>query len=104
MNKSEKISIAIGKCFNKSRLLEDDMNTIKDLGASGLLDHGLNENQIRQVMLWCQHECQREWAQSKYRPSDFTPSNDLNNQGLQDVYEKYPKSPYSDLAMRGFRS
>ena len=51
MKKSEQVSMAIGKCFAKSRLNETDIATIKELGASGLLDEGLNENQIREIML-----------------------------------------------------
>ena len=104
MKKSEKISIAIGKCFSKSSLSQDDIIIIKELGASGLLDEGLNENQIRQVMLWCQNECQRLWGQSSFKQSDYSSTVDFNNQGLKDFYETYPKSPYGELAHRGFRS
>lgn len=104
MKKSEQVSMAIGKCFAKSRLNETDIATIKELGASGLLDEGLNENQIREIMLWCQNECQRLWGQSSFKQSDYNSTVDFDNQGLKDFYETYPKSPYGELAHRGFRS
>ncbi len=109
MKKSEKISIAIGKCFSRSSLSQDDIIIIKELGASGLLDEGLNENQIRQVMLWCQNECQKGWAQNQYEPHYNLDSLDIydpkrKEKTLQSVYDDMIPSPYKELSHRGFRT
>ena len=81
----------------------------KELGASGLLDEGLNENQIRQVMLWCQNECQKGWAQNQYEPHYNLDSLDIydpkrKEKTLQSVYDDMIPSPYKELSHRGFRT
>lgn len=92
MKKEDKINLAIAKCFGKSHLTEEDINTIKSLSTLDLIEsHGLNADQSRNVILWCQHECQRKWGQ------DFQfPVEDL------ETYEHV--SPFSSYKHRGFRS
>lgn len=91
MKREEKINLAIAKCFGKSHLTEEDVSTIKQLSTLELIeDHGLNANQARNVILWCQSECQRKWGQDFQFPVD----------DLED-YEHV--NPFSVHKHRGFR-
>ena len=67
MTKKEKLDLAIAKCFGRIPLTEDEAESVKECSTLCLVtDHGLNENQTRLVMLWCQHECQRMWGQGSF--------------------------------------
>jgi|LauGreDrversion4_2_1035121.scaffolds.fasta_scaffold585392_2 hypothetical protein len=88
---NEKLMIAIGKSFANARLDENDISVLKEKGILGLVNEaGLNENQARQVMLWCQNECQRQWGYES-----FNINKDMTQQH---------KSPYSEYSYRGYRT
>ena len=64
---------------------------LKEKGILGLVNEvGLNENQARHVMLWCQNECQRQWGYES-----FNINKDMTQQH---------KSPYSEYSYRGYRT
>lgn len=61
MKKADKLNLAFGKCFNKSHLTPEECNLILNITLQELMSkHGFNEIQSRQVLLWCQSECQRK--------------------------------------------
>ena len=60
MKKADKLNLAFGKWFNKSRLTQEERTFILDLKMSELMSkHGFNEIQARQIKLWCDSECRR---------------------------------------------
>ena len=64
MKISERIDICIGKCFNRSRLSQEDIDCTKDFSQSELITkHGLNQDQSDCVIKWIKHERQRIEAQ-----------------------------------------
>tara|TARA_B100000131_G_C18092039_1_gene602596 strand:- start:1484 stop:1744 length:261 start_codon:yes stop_codon:yes gene_type:complete len=72
MKKEDKLNLAFGKCFSKSRLTEAECEMLLDLNLLELMTkHGLNEVQSRKVMLWCQRECQRRNSPA-YLPKEDT--------------------------------
>ena len=71
MKISEKIDVCIGKCFNKSRLSQEDIDCTKELSQSELIEkHGLNQDQSDCVVRWIKHECQRIEAQKSLEPRE----------------------------------
>ena len=88
MTKKDRLDLAIAKCFGQSRLTEEDVDAIKGSSQLKLVDkHGLSETQARNVMLWCQNECQRMWGQETVTP-----------------HEDPSTSPFHMHKHRGFRS
>ena len=64
MKISERIDVCIGKCFNKSRLSQEDIDCTIGLSQSDLISkHGLNQDQSDRVIRWVKQECQRIEAQ-----------------------------------------
>lgn len=93
MTKKERLDCAIAKCFGKIPLTEEDVEATKECSALSLVtDHGLNENQARLVMLWCQHECQRMWGQGSFTAKS------------EEELEACHSSPYKLHKHLGFRS
>ena len=93
MTKKERLDCAIAKCFGKIPLTEEDMEVTKKCSTLSLVtDHGLNENQARLVMLWCQHECQRVWGQGSFTTKS------------EEELEARHSSPYKLHKHLGFRS
>tara|TARA_Y100000592_G_C5415210_1_gene290229 strand:- start:606 stop:887 length:282 start_codon:yes stop_codon:yes gene_type:complete len=93
MTKKERLDCAIAKCFGRIPLTEEEVESTKECSSLSLVnDHGLNENQARQVMLWCQHECQRMWGQGTITPKQESE--------LEECYD----SPYKLHKHLGFRS
>ena len=61
MKKADKLNLAFGKCFNKSRLTPEECSLILDIKMSEMISkHGLNEIQTSQIKLWCKSECHRQ--------------------------------------------
>ncbi len=61
MKKADKLNLSFGKCFNKSYLTKEECDLILDLNLLELMSkHGFNELQSREILLWCQSECQRK--------------------------------------------
>ncbi len=85
----EKLNIAVGKCFAKSQLNEEDIQMLLNY-EDEVLNMGLTMDQIRLIKLWCQRECQRSWAQSY-----MTGSSEDRQQHC---------SPYSKYSYRGYRT
>ena len=72
MKKEDKLSLAFGKCFANSKLTEEECEMLLDLKLLDLITkHGLNDTQSRQVMLWCQRECQRRQSPAYLSKEDF---------------------------------
>ena len=72
---------------------EEEAEATKECSALSLVnDHGLNENQVRLVMLWCQHECQRMWGQGSFTAKS------------EEELEACHSSPYKLHKHLGFRS
>ena len=70
MKKEDKLNLAFGKCFAKSNLTEPECEMLRSLNIQDLMSkHGLNEVQSREIMLWCQRECQRT-SSSVFVPSE----------------------------------
>jgi hypothetical protein len=87
----EKLMIAVGKSFACAKLDENDINILKEKGILGLVNEvGLNENQARHVMLWCQNECQRRWGSESFN--------------INKNISQYHKSPYSEYSYKGYRT
>lgn len=84
----DKLNIAIGKAFAKCHLNAEDINVIKSCESELVSEIGLTLDQARKVSLWCQMECQRDWAQNIYLPQDQRPLH----------------SPYSTYSHRGYRT
>lgn len=84
----DKLSIAVGKSFGKCHLNAEDINAIKSCEDELISELGLTLDQARQVKLWCQMECQRDWAQNIYLPKDQRPL----------------KSPYAMHSDKGYRT
>ncbi len=60
MTKNDKICLIIGKCFGRFNLSLEECTMLHDMKISELVTkHGLNENQSREVLLWCQQNHQR---------------------------------------------
>ena len=60
MTKNDKITLIIGKCFGRYKLTLEECSMIHDMKITDLIiKHGLNENQSREVLLWCQQNNQR---------------------------------------------
>jgi len=87
-NDRDQLNIAIGKCFAKSPLdMYDKEILLKEGTLMNLInEYGLNENQAREVILWCQLQCQKEWGQNSFYVNKYCDN---------DNKFKY-KSPYSD--------
>ena len=66
----------------------EDINVIKSCESELVSEIGLTLDQARKVSLWCQMECQRDWAQNIYLPQDQRPLH----------------SPYSTYSHRGYRT
>jgi hypothetical protein len=70
MKKEDKLNLAFGKCFAKSNLTEAECEMLRSLSLLELVSkYGLNEVQSREIMLWCQRECQRTGS-SAFVPSE----------------------------------
>ena len=67
MKKQDKIDLAIGKCFAKSSLNEEECDLIQSLSIMELATkHGLNENQSNLVKSWCKLSQQRRLHEFDY--------------------------------------
>ncbi len=89
--KLEKLNIAIGKCFARAHLSNEDIACILDCTADEMsANMGLTMDQISLVNRHCQVECQRHWAQSYMT-------------GCVDDRIKHT-SPYAKYSYRGYRT
>tara|TARA_B100001287_G_C22573216_1_gene477279 strand:- start:581 stop:841 length:261 start_codon:yes stop_codon:yes gene_type:complete len=60
MKKADKLNLAFGKCFAKSKLTDEECEMIMSLNILELVTkHLFNDIQARKIMLWCQQEYQR---------------------------------------------
>ena len=60
MTKNDKICVIIGKCFGRYKLTLEECEMLHDMKINELIvKQGLNENQAREVLLWCQQNHQR---------------------------------------------
>ena len=77
MKKEDKLNLAFGKCFAKSRLTEDECEMLLNINLLELISkYGLNEIQAREIMLWCQRECQRRNSPA------YLPKEDLSSEQI----------------------
>ena len=75
MTKNDKICVIIGKCFGRYKLTLEECSILHDMKISELIiKHGLNENQSREVLLWCQQNNQRHMNSMVLFP-DYKPEN-----------------------------
>ena len=80
MKKEDKLNLAFGKCFSKSLLTEEECDMLLDIKISELIiKHGFNEIQSREIMLWCQNECQRRLSPAYLPKEDYEDSDNLSN-------------------------
>jgi hypothetical protein len=90
-SKLEKLDLAIGKCFAKAHLSDEDIEVILTASDEEFY-HNMNllMDQVRTIKIWCQIECQRKWAQAHMTgcPEDR----------MQHV------SPYAKYSYRGYRT
>ena len=71
MTKNDKICIIIGKCFGRYSLNMEECAMLHDMKISELIiQHGLNENQSREVLLWCQQSHQKHINAMDILPED----------------------------------
>lgn len=80
MKKADKLNLAFGKCFNKSHLTKEECDLILDVNLLELMSkHGFNEIQSREILLWCQSECQRKSNNYLLDTREDTSTPDLTN-------------------------
>ena len=73
MKKNDKIYVIIGKCFGRYRLTLEECSLLHDMKIHELIiKHGLNENQSREVLLWCQQNLQNHMNRMELFP-DYKP-------------------------------
>lgn len=71
MTKNDKICVIIGKCFGRYRLSLEECSELHDMKIFDLVTkHGLNENQSREVLLWCQQSHQMHINAMDVSPED----------------------------------
>ena len=71
MTKNDKICLIIGKCFGRYKLTLEECDMLHDMKIVELVTkHGLNENQSREVLLWCQQNHQRHMNAMDVLPED----------------------------------
>ena len=71
MTKNDRIILIIGKCFGRYKLTMEECEMLHDMKISTLIiEHGLNENQSREVLLWCQQNHQRFMNEMDTLPED----------------------------------
>ena len=60
MKKADKINLAIGNCFAKVELSEEECLVLQDISVLELITkHGLNEDQANLVKSWCKRSQQK---------------------------------------------
>ena len=73
MTKNDKMCLIIGKCFGRYKLTLEECAELHDMKIIDLITkHGLNENQSREVLLWCQQNHQRHMSRMDLFP-DYRP-------------------------------
>ena len=71
MTKNDKITLIIGKCFGRFNLSKEECAELHGMKIVELITkHGLNENQSREVLLWCQQNHQRHMNDMNVLPED----------------------------------
>lgn len=59
MKKADELNLAFGNCFSRSRLTPKQCDLLSVLSLQELMTkHLFNENQSRQILSWCQIQCQ----------------------------------------------
>ncbi len=90
-SKLEKLDIAVGKCFAKSQLNDEDIEVILAASDDEFYNNmNLLMDQVRFIKSWCQVQCQRKWGQS-YMTG--TVEDRMN-----------ATSPYSKYSYKGYRT
>ena len=78
MKKEDKLNLAFGKCFAKSKLTEEECDLLLDIRISELIiKHSFNEIQSRHIMLWCQSECQRRLSPAYISKEGYEDDSDV---------------------------
>ena len=73
MTKNDKLYLAFGKCFNRSRLSDEECELLSNIKITELINkHALNDIQARQILLWCQLESQRKKNNSNIESCEDT--------------------------------
>ena len=91
MKKEDKILLAIGKCFSRSKLLPEDCDLLQSLSSLELVNkYQLNELQINLVKNWCKRSQQIransiDYSES-YEEFSYVPKT------LVDIYSNKEKS------------
>ena len=72
MKKADKLNLAFGKCFAKSKLTDEECEMIMKLTVLELVTkHSFNDIQSRKIMLWCQQEHQRRNSPAYTSKEDY---------------------------------
>ena len=63
MKKADELNLAFGKCFSRSRLSLKECDLLAAMTLQELMaKHGFNESQSREILNWCQIQCQKSQA------------------------------------------
>ena len=64
MKKADELDLAIGNCFSRSNLTPRQCDLLSVMSLQELMSpkHGYNENQSREILKWCQIQCQKNQA------------------------------------------
>ena len=64
MKKADKLNLAIGICFSRSNLTPEQCDLLSSMSIQELTSpkYGYNENQSREILKWCQMQCQKNQA------------------------------------------
>lgn len=74
MKKADELYLAFGKCFSRSRLTQKECDLLAAMSLQELMTkHGFNESQSREILKWCQIQCQK--SQASFDPAQREDSN-----------------------------
>lgn len=67
----ENLNLAIGICFSRGNLTEEQCELIRNLDATSIVkNHGLNDMQANRVLSWCKVQEQRHLNNKIYDVND----------------------------------
>ena len=64
MKKADELNLAIANCFSRSNLKPEQCDLLSSMSIQELMSpkYGFNESQSREILKWCQIQCQKNQA------------------------------------------
>ena len=74
MKKADELCLAFGNCFSRSNLTPEQCDLLSAMSMQELIvKHGFNESQSREILKWCQIQCQKN--QNSFSPEQRESAN-----------------------------